>query len=127
MEPVYIFDLAARQSSWLSVRQTTIAQNVANADTPGFASKDVEPFREILDQTKLTMAMTDSGHMNIGAGKAGQFEVKPGEAWEVHDSKNSVSLEQEMIKAGEVARSHNLTTSITSSFHGLMLASLGKR
>ncbi|WP_156453370.1 flagellar basal body rod protein FlgB [Polycladidibacter hongkongensis] len=126
MDPVYLFTLTSRQASWLSVRQATVAENVANADTPGFAAKDVEPFRDVFDKTQLTMAATSSGHMmpaGVGNGKA---EVDKGESWQVSVSKNSVSLEQEMIKAGQINRAHNLNTSITSKFHGFMLTSLGK-
>ncbi|WP_310620274.1 flagellar basal body rod protein FlgB [Flexibacterium corallicola] len=126
MEPVYLFDLTSRQSSWLSVRQSAIAENVANADTPGFASKDVEPFKDILDQTHLTMAATHGSHIGASGEAGGQFEVKEANAWQVFDSKNSVSLEQEMIKAGEVSRAHNLNVSIVQSFHGLMLSGIGK-
>lgn len=36
MQPVNLFDLATQQAKWLSVRQTTVASNVANINTPGY-------------------------------------------------------------------------------------------
>ena len=36
MEPIQLFDLAARKSAWLAARQATLAGTVANANTPGF-------------------------------------------------------------------------------------------
>ena len=48
MEPVNLFDLATQQARWLSVRQTAIAGNIANANTPGYARHDVEPFERYL-------------------------------------------------------------------------------
>ena len=42
MEPVSLFDLAAKQAQWLSVRQSAIAGNIANANTPGYRRKDVD-------------------------------------------------------------------------------------
>ena len=44
-------------------------------------------------------------------------------AWEIIHSGNSVSLEQEMIKAGEVNRAYALNTSVVKAFHRMLLAS----
>ena len=41
---VNLFELAAKQAQWLSVRQSAIAGNVANVNTPGYHALDVEPF-----------------------------------------------------------------------------------
>ena len=51
-------------------------------------------------------------------------DVKKGDSWLVTHSGNSVSVEQELMKAGEVARNHALNTSIAKSFHRMYLASL---
>ncbi len=40
-----VFDLAARQASWLLARQRVVAQNVANANTPGYKTADLEAVR----------------------------------------------------------------------------------
>ncbi len=58
MSSIHLFDLAARQAQWLSVRQATVAGNVANANTPDFRARDVQPFADVLDKTQLTMAAT---------------------------------------------------------------------
>ncbi len=125
MEPVYLFSLVSRQNFWLSMRQSTISENIANVDTPGFASKDVEPFKDILDKTSIQMAATQSGHVGGGGANSRRVRVSDGEAWEVSVSGNSVSLEQELIKSGEVARQHSLNTQLIGSFYGMMKSSLG--
>jgi len=122
--PVYLFDLASRQSQWLAARQTTISGNVANANTPGYRARDVEPFADILDKTKLTMAATNGGHIGFEPSRAEAAKVKKSESWDTVYSKNSVSLEQELIKAGEVNRQHSLNTSIVKSFHRMLLSSV---
>jgi len=43
--------------SVLSARQTLVASNIANADTPGFKTKDID------FQSELSTAMTSSGPM----------------------------------------------------------------
>ena len=48
-------------------------------------------------------------------------DVEKKDSWDVTYSGNSVSLEQEMMKAGEVARDHTLTTNLIKSIHSMML------
>lgn len=59
MEPVSLFDLAAKQAQWLSVRQSAIAGNIANANTPGYTANDVEPFEKVLDRTAVSLQTTE--------------------------------------------------------------------
>ena len=75
--PVYLFDLASRQAQWLAARQTTISGNVANANTPGYRARDVEPFADVLDKTKLAMAATNTGHIGFTPSKAEAKGAKP--------------------------------------------------
>nr|WP_068082226.1 flagellar basal body rod protein FlgB [Pseudovibrio stylochi] len=129
MDPVYLFSLASRKTQWLSVRQTAVAENIANADTPGYAAKDVEPFRDVFDKTHLEnlgMRATQAGHLQMDGSLGSQIEAADSKSWQVSVSKNSVSLEQEMIKSGQVAREYSLTTGIVGKFHSLTLASLSR-
>jgi flagellar basal-body rod protein FlgB len=124
MEPVFLTKLVSQNNDWLSVRQATIAENVANANTPGFNSRDVEPFVSVISKTQLALKATHGGHMGTVSEVAEAADVKKGDSWLVTHSGNSVSVEQEMIKAGEVARSHALNASLAKSFHRMFLASL---
>ncbi len=49
MEPINIFSIASKHNRWLAVREQTVAQNIANANTPGYKSVDVEPFEAALE------------------------------------------------------------------------------
>lgn len=123
MGDIYLFDVASRQAQWLAVRQATISSNIANANTPGFKAKDVEPFSKVFDRTQLAMAATDSAHLGFDASYTRPTKVKKSESWETMHSGNSVSIEQEMVKAGEISRDSSLNTSIVKAFHRMMLAS----
>ena len=78
MEPVNLFDLAAQQSRWLAVRQSAVAGNVANVNTPGYGAVDVEPFEKVLDKTGVAMAATQAGHLTGRATEAG-FAIREDE------------------------------------------------
>lgn len=124
MEPVNLFDLASKQSQWLAVRQSAIAGNVANANTPGYAATDVEPFEKVLDRTSVSLRATQAGHLGGAATNAG-FAVKPQEpAGPAMPSKNTVVLENEMLKAGEVRRAFELNTAIVKAFHSMMMTAV---
>jgi flagellar basal-body rod protein FlgB len=122
--PVRLFELASQQARWLSVRQSTIAQNVANANTPGYQALDVEPFESVLSNMPLQMATTHLAHMTDDGSPASSATTKPETPWEILHSRNSVSLEQEMINAGDVNRAFSLNTNIVKAFHRMLLASV---
>lgn len=121
MEPIYLFDIASRQARWLAARQAAVAGNIANVDTPGFRARDVEPFAEVLDGTRVEMARTSAAHLTPAAFAPGGAGTAESDGWEIKHSGNSVTLEAELLKAGEVTRGFRLNTGIVGAFHKLML------
>lgn len=122
--PIYLFELASQQSRWLSVRQSAVAQNVANANTPGYKSVDVAPFETALTQTQLSLATTRPGHLQPeGVGRvAAQFDVLA-DRDQTH-SGNNVSIEREFAKSGQISQGFALSTGLTKSFHRMMMMSV---
>ncbi|SNY92179.1 flagellar basal-body rod protein FlgB [Cohaesibacter sp. ES.047] len=123
MDPVYIMKLANQHQNWLSVREATVAQNVANANTPGYQARDVESFTALFDKAQVNMRSTQPGHMSALEHTERTGDVEKKDSWDVTYSGNSVSLEQEMMKVNEIARDHTLTTSVMKSMHKMMLLS----
>ena len=122
MGPLYLFELASSQARWLELRQSTIAANVANANTPGFKARDVEPFNKVLDGMPVRLAMTSPAHMQLSAVDTDTRATAKKDSWEVVHSGNSVSLEQEMVKGGDVNRDYSMNTAIVRSFHRMLLS-----
>ena len=123
MTPVHLFNVISQHNRWLSVRQATIAGNIANANTPGYKALDVEPFEAAMEQTRLAMTSTRPAHMTTAADTTPATDIRKEEPWEITHSGNSVTLEQELIKAGEVHRAFRLNTSVLKAFHRMLLAS----
>jgi flagellar basal-body rod protein FlgB len=121
--PLYLFDLASSQARWLELRQSTIAANVANANTPGYKARDVEPFNKILDGLPVRLATTSPAHIQLSATETDTRTNAKKDSWEVVHSGNSVSVEQEMIKGGDVNRDYSMNAAILRSFHRMMLSS----
>lgn len=124
MSQLYLFALASQHSRWLSTRQAAVAGNVANANTPGYKAQDIAPFEATMDSVRTEMTATNSNHLSLGeTRRSGSVEPADQTEWETMHSGNSVSLEQELIKAGEVNRAFRLNTSVVKSFHRMMLNS----
>ncbi len=124
MQPIYLLDLAAKQARWLSLNQATIASNVSNANTPGYRAQIVQPFADILAKTQLQLASTNSAHLDLDPATQQAAVVKDKDPWETTESGNSVSIEQEMMQAGEVNRSFSLNTSIVKAFHSMLMSTV---
>ena len=122
---VNLFALAAKQAEWLSVRQSAIAGNIANVNTPGYRSLTVEPFSKVLDGTRVGLQATQASHLVGGAGREA-IAVRQRDDADVSASGNSVVLENELLDAGEVRRTFELNTAIVKAFnHMTMLVSKG--
>ena len=124
MEPIYLFDLASQESRWLAARQVTIAENTANANTPGYKAQDITPFADVLDNTQVGLTTTNPLHIALGPEDLAAPAFKDEDAWEVTLTGNSVSLEQEMIKASDVNSAYSLNTSIIKAFNNMFMASV---
>ena len=123
MGPLYLFELASSQARYLELRQSTIATNVANANTPGFKARDVEPFNKVLDGMPVRLATTAPSHMQISAAESDTRATAKKDSWDVVHSGNSVSLEQEMIKGSDVSRDYSMNSAVVRSFHRMLLSS----
>lgn len=124
MGQIGLFSLAFQQAQWLSVRQTAISQNVANASTPGYRAVDVEPFESVLDKAGLDMSQTSGAHLSAGVDGVRPPAVDRSKDIEISPSGNSVNVESELIKADEVNRAYALNTNIVKSFHKMLLMSV---
>lgn len=124
MSGIGIFGVAFQQAQWLSVRQTAIAENVANASTPGYRSVDVEPFDSVLQKAGLDLSRTTAGHMATGMSGIRPPAVERDKDLKVSVSGNSVSIERELIKADEVNRAYALNTNVVKTFHRMLLMSV---
>ncbi len=123
-----ILNLSQSVARHAALRQNVIAQNVANADTPGYRARVVKPFSEIYAESSAvtggSMRQTRPGHL----GRANEVSVRSAEATtqDVAPDGNSVSIEDEMLKSIEVRRQYDLSLTVYKTSLGILRASIGK-
>lgn len=119
-----VLDLAARHASWLLSRENQVAQNVANANTPGYKTADLTPFEASLQTASLQLTTTSPRHISI---PQGEFQITPEETTtEKSDtflSGNNVNLESEMMKGGEINRAYSLNAAVVKAFNSMVVQS----
>jgi len=121
---IYLFEVASHKAQWLSVRQTAVASNVANANTPRYRAVDVQPFSAALNASPIAITATNSGHMTPAVSPLDTIKEVEADPSEEALSGNTVNLEQQMINLGDVSRDFSMTSNIRRAFHQLMLAAL---
>lgn len=104
---ISLFSVMKAKLNFLSERQAVLAQNVANADTPGYRAMDVTApdFEKMLKESgsgALQMKSTNPKHVTHGSVSAGMFEVKArAKTDELNPNQNNVSIEEEMAQVGQ--------------------------
>lgn len=110
LDAIPLFSMLKSRLGYVGERQRLIAQNVANADTPGYAAVDLKPFKvpasgapggaPAMVQAERTSAWHLVGTQDA---KAGQDGWKPQESpdSEVTLDGNKVVLEEQMAKMTE--------------------------
>jgi flagellar basal-body rod protein FlgB len=94
--------------TWLDERQRLVAQNVANADTPGYVGRDLRAPSDFAaamrDGGGLTMRQTSAGHMPIGGpngAPVARFTSEASPDSETTLDGNAVVVEEQMLKMAE--------------------------
>ena len=111
-----LFAMLRGRLGHLSERQRGIAQNVANADPPGFRPKDLKPFT-FHAQAQVAAAQAAGAQMTAHPGHmispstrrvgGGAFKEIKSEVTETTLDGNAVSLEEEMMKMTEARMSYD--------------------
>lgn len=121
MQPIQLFNLASQQAHWLTVRQSVVAGNIANANTPSYTARDVAAFDAVLQQTGLRMAATQPGHFTEDPLRSSVEANTAEDGIEITPSGNSVSLPEELAKTSEIKRMYEINAGLVKSFNRMML------
>jgi flagellar basal-body rod protein FlgB len=120
---MHLFDLAARHRAWLAQGQAVVAENVSNVDTPGYRARRVADFSEVLTSAAgATLAATHRAHILPAASGSAATEIDSAQTSTY--SGNTVNLDSELFKAGEIRSGYALNASVVKAFHRMLQQSV---
>lgn len=105
--------------TWTGQRQAVLAQNIANANTPGYAARDVKPFKDVLAAQERTAA----GSLSMSARPGGSPDRSPAES---SLDGNAVVLDDQLEKVAETDNAHQLAMTLYKKYSGMFRTAIGR-
>ncbi len=131
-DKIALFGVVKKRVAWLAQRQEVLAQNIANADTPGYKPRDLKAFdfKQLVSREvgRVTLDVTNRAHVGGGPGRSADFaEERTRNPYESAPAGNAVILEEQMMKVGETTMSYRLTTELYKKHLNMIRTALGRR
>lgn len=125
-EAVEIMRMANALATHSGSRLGVIAENIANADTPGFRARDLPDFETTwAESAGGGMRATRTGHLMSAASGPTATPIQrdgPGSP-----DGNTVSLQGEMAQAAQTRQDHDMALAVYKNAADILRASLGRR
>ena len=126
-----IFEAIGRKMSWLGQRQSVLAENIANADTPDYTPQDMKsgPFARMLARSvkPVTTASTHPAHITGTPNNDRPAESdEQRRRYETAPSGNSVILEEQLVKVAETQMDYQLMSNLYRKHLGMIRTALGR-
>ena len=122
-EKLDVIRMAKAMNAHAGARQSLVARNVANADTPGYRARDVVVFSDTYSQDD-GMRATRSKHRGANTLSAAPGVVASGGSGSPNG--NDVSIEMETVKSASARQDHEMALAIYRAASGVVRASLGR-
>ena len=116
-----VFALAEKRLEWTGQRQAVLAQNIANANTPGYVARDVKPFNEVLAaQVQQTAAS------RFATAATSPKSVADLTVTERSMNGNAVALDEQLEKVAETDNSSQLAMNLYKKYQSMFRTALGR-
>jgi flagellar basal-body rod protein FlgB len=126
-----LFSVLKSKMSWLQSRQTVLAENVANADTPGYHAHSISAFElpgstSVAKPGRLAPVATNPAHIGGLPGTGSQWDTDDTDTFEISPSGNSVVIEEEMMKVAETQLDYQMAAGLYARSIGILKTALGR-
>ncbi len=126
-----LFAVLKKRMDYIANRQEVLAENIANADTPKYAAKDLRPFnfKDLIRRQSMHVKPvgTDPKHIGTAPARIRDYDLNEPKPYESTIDKNQVVLEEQMTKMSEAQVDHELTTEVYKKNMRLFKIALGKQ
>lgn len=127
LKSIPLFEAITRRMSWLTERQSVLAENVANANTPGYLEKDLkEPdFRALVAGASKPVHLTATQPGHITKTSSDMLLPTIDTTTDRTLNGNGVSVEAQMMKVSENTSDYSLITTLYKQHLALIKMALG--
>ena len=117
---------------WHQARQGLLAQNVANAETPGYRGRDLKAFgfeehMKSLSTAKIATLATQPTHITVQGTGADGFGSRDMNNFEITPEGNGVTLEDEMMKVASNQLDYQTITAVYTRSLRIIKSALGRQ
>lgn len=131
-----MLSMMTKKLTWLSRRTEVLAQNIANADTPGFKARDVKQvdFGKLVAKEQGALAIsnvpraTNAAHLKgTITPQASQFaDERSPDLYDASFDGNTVAAEQQLMKLGETQAAHQMTLNLYRKHLSMLRIAIGR-
>ncbi|MBS0561089.1 MAG: flagellar biosynthesis protein FlgB [Proteobacteria bacterium] len=121
-----LLTLAEQRLRWAVQRQEVLAENIANANTPGYAARDLPDFKTLLSGAAgaAVPAVTQPGH--LAGTLSDPLRAAPVRPAGRSPDRNTVSTESELSKVAETETTQEFATNIYRKYMSMFRLALGR-
>ncbi|WP_375459958.1 flagellar basal body rod protein FlgB [uncultured Enterovirga sp.] len=128
MTSLPIVSLLRERMQWHQSRQKVLAENVANANTPGFKPKDLVPPAGAKTAPAPGVSLVQTSRLHLAAsGASDPAATRNAKGFETTPSGNAVNLEDEMMKVAENQSEYQLAASLYQKSLAMLRTAAGVR
>ena len=127
LDQIPLFAMLKGKLNYLNERQRLVSENVANADTPGYAPADLKPFtiEKAISSPQLTMsgvgtARTNAAHLSGKTTTKSVWKTSHEPDSEITLDGNQVVLEDQMVKMSEARMDFDAAISLYQKSVGMI-------
>jgi flagellar basal-body rod protein FlgB len=127
-----VFSALGDKMRWHQTRQGLLAENVANAETPGYRGRDLKQYdfgdtdlsRSV---ASVTTTATQPLHFSVSSGEGSPFGAQQMASFEITPEGNGVSLEDEMMKVTSNLMDYQAATGLYQKSIKILKTAMGRQ
>ena len=129
---ISLFTALSEKMKWHQARQGLLAENVANAETPGYRGRDLKVFAfeehmRNLSAVRIGTTVTKPTHISAPGTDSDGFGARQINSFKITPEGNSVTLEDEMMKVAANQIDYQTVTSLYTKSLKLIRTALGRQ
>jgi flagellar basal-body rod protein FlgB len=131
LSSIPLFSALTDKMKWHQTRQGLLAENVANAETPGYRGRDLKAYgfqdhMRAMSVASIATTATNPGHIVKASGGGEAFGSRQLNNFEITPEGNGVTLEDEMMKVTANQMDYSAVTAIYSRSIRIIKTALGR-